>query len=78
MNQADLLSDDFVCMVVFDIPEKFREQRRLLRRFLEDNVFVAIQKSVWISQFGVADFLVKFFKRQKMDKWVRVFLAKER
>lgn len=74
---SDLLDDDQVCMVVFDIPEQHRKLRLQLRRFLTKAGFVWIQKSVWISPFDAAEPLAQLFRLTGTRKWVRIFLSKE-
>lgn len=78
MVQSEELFGDEVCMVVFDIPEKFKKQRALMRKFLIDCVFLRIQKSVWIARFDYVDLLTDLFVMLEMKNWVRVFWAKEK
>lgn len=78
MVQSDELPNNEVCMVVFDIPEKFKKQRALMRRFLTECGFLRIQKSVWIAQFDYIDPLTDLFVLLEVKNWVRVFLAKEK
>lgn len=75
--QTGPLARGLICVVVFDIPEKKREERKLLRFFLKEFGFEKIQKSVWISPFDVAEPLIEFVKARKLDGWIRVFTAKE-
>jgi DNA-binding transcriptional regulator PaaX len=75
--QTGPLPDGQVCVVVFDIPEKNRTERKLLRSLLKEFDFERIQKSVWFSLFDAAEPLVDFFKATKVDKWIMVFVAKE-
>ena len=42
-------------LIIFDIPEKFRQGRDALRRKLEDLGFYQCQKSVWIHPFECID-----------------------
>ncbi len=73
---ADLLPDDEVTMVVFDIPETQSKIRKQLRRFLESACFMPIQKSVWISQYDAGEFLTKMFNIKTKNGWIQVFRAK--
>ncbi|MFH1253377.1 MAG: CRISPR-associated endonuclease Cas2 [Candidatus Uhrbacteria bacterium] len=78
MIEADKLPKGEICLVVFDIPEKFKKQRAMIRKFLTDCCFLRIQKSVWKSQFNYSDLIFEFFKVLEIEDWVYVFLAKER
>lgn len=52
-------------LVMFDIPEKFRHGRDVLREKLKDLQFYELQKSVWIHPFPCEDeitFIVEFFE----------------
>lgn len=71
------LSNGFICVVTFDIPERNRIERKLLRTLLKEFGFEKMQKSVWFSLFDAAEPLVDFFKATKVDRWVRVFVARE-
>lgn len=77
LDQSKKLPDGIICIVVFDVPEKYRKQRWLLRKFLSDKAFVPLQKSVWISQFDDARVLLSLFRMLKIRGWVRVYKAKE-
>jgi DNA-binding transcriptional regulator PaaX len=73
--EADLLPDDRMCMVVFDIPESKRKLRKELRSFLTSAGFAPIQKSVWISRFDAGEALRELFRSTGASKWVRVYTA---
>jgi len=75
---ADSLPEDTVCMVVFDIPEKQKKIRNLLRKFLINNCFFPLQKSVWISPFDYSEVLVELFDLLNLKSQVRVFNAFEK
>lgn len=77
LSQADLLPEQYVCVVVFDIPERLRIIRLLLSKFLEESCFLRIQKSVWISQFDCAEILTEMFKRLGIKGMIRIFIARE-
>lgn len=77
IQHSDMLPNDAVCMVVFDIPESQRKLRSMIRDLLKGSGFIPIQRSVWISPFDAADALEKFFHEKKIRKWVRIFTAKE-
>lgn len=75
---VDPLPDGMVCMVVFDIPEKQKKIRNLLRKFLIDNCFFPLQKSVWISPFDCSEILTELLGLLNLKSQVRVFNASER
>jgi len=72
------LEDDLVCLVVFDIPERLKKQRNILRKFLKDCDFNRLQKSVWVTKFDVGDLLTDLFKRMGVEKWIKIFICKEK
>ncbi|MFH1632281.1 MAG: CRISPR-associated endonuclease Cas2 [bacterium] len=74
---SDMLDDDTVCMVVFDIPERHRKLRKQLRFFLKQAGFLCIQRSVWVSPFDAAEPLSQLFNISGSAQWVRVYNAKE-
>jgi len=56
--------DGYSCIVIFDIPEAKRKHRRFIRRFLLNNGFINLQKSVMIGP----EFLSKEFL-ELLDEW---------
>lgn len=48
-------------LVLFDIPEKHRQQRDYLRKFLTKLGFVQWQRSVWVTINDISDWLNKIF-----------------
>lgn len=44
-------TDGLATIVIFDIPEEKRKARNFLRRFLKENNFTQLQKSVFIGRF---------------------------
>ena len=59
-------------IVIWDIPEKKRRLRDLLRRKLREWKFKSIQKSVWVSKINVNVSLRKLISELEMEKWVVV------
>lgn len=75
---AELLPEGQTCFVIFDIPESQRRLRDELRRLLVESGFAALQKSVWISRFDVAEPLRTFLNvRKARHAWIRIFTATE-
>jgi hypothetical protein len=77
LTDAEELPDGLVCLVVFDIPEKTREIRKLFRKFLRGNYFLFTQKSVWVSHFNVAPILNELLVFFNLKKWVKIYLGQE-
>lgn len=55
-------------IVVFDIPEKSRKTRNLLRRNLTSLGFVPWQKSVWVSPFTHEKVVSEFLKENNLQE----------
>lgn len=60
-------------LVVFDIPEKRRPARDLLRQKLKEWEFTNLQKSVWGSKKNCLKPLRNFIKQVGIEDWVMVF-----
>ena len=54
-------------MVVFDIPEKYRGLRAILRRFLKSLGFVGWQKSLWLTPFDVGEEVGAFLQASRLN-----------
>lgn len=59
-------------VVIFDIPEKRRKARDILRNNLKNWEFVSWQKSVWATKKDCAKPLRKFIKSVGIEDWVIV------
>ena len=59
-------------VVIWDIPEKKRRLRDLLRRKLREWKFLSLQKSVWVSKRNVTQQLRNLVNELEMEKWVTV------
>lgn len=59
-------------IAIFDIPEKHRKARNILRSKLKTWGFVPWQKSVWASKKNITDILRGFIKQVGIEKWVMV------
>jgi len=58
--------------VIWDIPEKRRKVRDLLRSKLKELGFSQFQKSVWGSKKNCTNILRKFIEQVGIEKWVMV------
>ena len=59
-------------IVIWDIPEKRRAVREVLRFQLKQLGFKRLQKSVWISKKNCTDLLREFIKKVGIEEWVFV------
>lgn len=59
-------------LVIFDIPEKHKRIREILRRRLKDWDFTPWQKSVWVSKKPLTDNIRSLAKELGVDDWVLV------
>ena len=55
-------------VVVFDIPERYRGLRAILRRFLSSVGFVGMQRSLWVAPFMVTEEVVAFLEASRLDQ----------
>jgi len=77
IERCGLLPEDQVCLVVFDVPEKERRLRKLVRKFLNSAGFFSIQKSVWMSRFDATKELNEYFCLIGLDDKILAFTAKK-
>lgn len=59
-------------LVIWDIPEKRRNARDLLRHQLKQLGFQQLQKSVWASKKNCTAILREYIKKVGIDEWVKV------
>lgn len=59
-------------LVIWDIPEKRRNARDLLRYQLKQLGFTKWQKSVWVSKKNCTKILREYIKKVGIEDWVRV------
>ncbi|MBI2036630.1 CRISPR-associated endonuclease Cas2 [Candidatus Microgenomates bacterium] len=59
-------------LIIWDIPEKRRQTRDLLRMKLKQLGFVRWQKSVWASKINCTNILREFVKKVGIGDWVMV------
>jgi len=64
-------------MLIFDIPERKRALRNLLRETLSFLGYKMFQKSVWICPFDVLKETQDFIQRNSLDCYVKLFLIEE-
>ncbi|MFA6552718.1 MAG: hypothetical protein WCT19_04450 [Candidatus Paceibacterota bacterium] len=69
--------DEYWRIVIFDIPERFKKLRNLLRFHLQNMGFVELQKSVFVHPFPCFDEIEYIIETYKIRKYVRTILAKK-
>lgn len=61
-----------VCIVIFDIPEKERFIRNLLRAYLKEWGFKKLQHSVWMTDKDILEPMMLLLQRRNLDRWIRI------
>lgn len=69
------LSDDQICLIVFDIPESSAVVRQAWRRFLRGAKFGQVQKSAWATDRDVAADMSVLIKLVGIERWACVYVA---
>ncbi|MBT9171409.1 MAG: CRISPR-associated endoribonuclease Cas2 [Actinobacteria bacterium] len=64
-------------MIIFDIPEKKRRLRDLLRENLNFLGYKMLQKSIWVCPYDVTKETEEFLRIHSLDSYVRLFLIEE-
>ena len=64
-------------MLIFDVPEKNKKSRELLRRILYNLKYKMFQKSVWINPYDVSDRTEDVLQEYSLDEFVKIFLIEE-
>lgn len=64
-------------IIIFDVPEKRRLARDILRSKLKNWGFTAWQQSVWVTKKNCTKPLKDFIKQAGIKDWVKVFEADE-
>ncbi|MEA3272699.1 MAG: CRISPR-associated endonuclease Cas2 [Patescibacteria group bacterium] len=70
----NILKDRY-CIVIFDIPESERCIRNFFRRFLKEAGFIQLQKSVWVTQKNLENYLIELIQTANAEKWFHVIMA---
>lgn len=64
-------------MLTFDIPEKHRKSRLLLRSILLNLEYKMFQQSIWVCPYDVSEKTEKLLQMYDLDKYVKIFLIEE-
>lgn len=77
VKERPLLSNDEVCLVVYDVPVEASLGRDALRYFLKRIGFTQVQQSIWQTDKDVVSEVRAFVRSAKIQKWVQVYLARK-
>ena len=64
-------------MLIFDVPEKYRKSRDLLRSILYNLGYKMFQQSVWVTPYDVSEKTEILFQFHSLDTYVKIFLIEE-
>lgn len=64
-------------MLMFDVPEKWRKSRNLLRSILHNLGYKMFQQSVWVTPYDVSEKTEKLLQMYNLDEFVKIFLIEE-
>ena len=64
-------------MIIFDVPEKYKKSRELLRSVLQNLGYKMFQKSAWITPYDVSEKTEELLQFYNLEKYVKVFLIEE-
>lgn len=64
--------DGVIRIVSFDVPERERAKRGILRDCLKEAGFRQLQKSVWIGTAPLPDALMQYFREQKILSYIHI------
>src|SRR3989338_5809448 len=60
------------CFLIFDIPERQRNARDTLRKFLRECGFTRLQDSVWMTNRDVIEPIRQLLQRKNLDQCIRI------
>jgi len=64
-------------MIIFDIPEKYKSKRELLRSILKNLGYKMFQQSVWVAPYDIYEKTEQLLQFYVLDKYVKIFLVEE-
>ncbi len=64
-------------MIMYDIPERKKRERNILRRSLQQLGYESLQRSIWVCPYDVFEKTEEFIRVYALDSFVRVFLIEE-
>ncbi len=76
-NKAGKRKDGKWLMIMFDVPEKMRASRNLLRSILQNLRYQKFQHSVWVTPYDVLEATEKILAMHLLDEYVKIFVIEE-
>jgi DNA-binding transcriptional regulator PaaX len=73
LKPEDVIKKDYLKVIVFDIPEKKRKERRWLRQTLTNFNFSILQKSVWIGETQLPENFFHALKELDLLSYIHIF-----
>ncbi len=64
-------------MLIFDMPQKYKKSRDLLRSILLNLGYKILQQSVWITPYDVSDKTEKLLQYYSLEKYVKILVVEE-
>lgn len=64
-------------MIIFDIPQRHKKARNLLRSILVNLGYKMFQQSVWVSPYDISEKTEKLLQFYSLDNYVKIFLIEE-
>lgn len=64
-------------MLIFDIPQKNKKARALLRSVLLNSGYKMFQQSVWVSPYDISEKTEKLLQMYSLDSFVKIFLIEK-
>ena len=77
MNTSAARTDGKKLLVSFDVPERVRERREQLVRFLKRIGMRRLHASLWASNKDIKGPLSEIIRSMKAEKWIRLYEAFE-
>ncbi len=76
--KTDIISDGITRLVIFDIPERERKKRTIVRTELIACNFQQLQKSVWIGDCPLPEGFVRSLDAMGLAEYVHIFSVREK
>jgi len=64
-------------MLIFDIPQKQKTARMLLRSILSNLGYKLFQQSVWISPYDISEKTEKLLQLHSLENYIKIFLIEK-
>ena len=64
-------------MLTFDIPQKHKKARMLLRSVLTNLRYKMFQQSIWVCPYDVSNETERLLQMQDLDRYVKIFLIEK-